>query len=158
MKDKIIILVLIVFFIVLMILINTFLNEQSTERIGQETIQNTTLGTEVEINNEEENEMEVLNVTSANFEEEVLKSDKTVIIDFYADWCGPCKMFSPIIESVAQKNENIKVVKVNVDEAQDLAIKYQVASIPTVVVIKNGEVANRSVGLISESELLELVK
>ena len=102
--------------------------------------------------------MEVLNVTSLNFEEEVLKSDKTVIIDFYADWCGPCKMFSPIIESVAQKNENIKVVKVNVDEAQDLAIKYQVASIPTVVVIKNGEVANRSVGLLSESELLELVK
>ena len=102
--------------------------------------------------------MEVLNVTSLNFEEEVLKSDKTVIIDFYADWCGPCKMFSPIIESVAQKNENIKVVKVNVDEAQDLAIKYQVASIPTVVVIKNGEVANRSVGLMSESELLELVK
>ena len=155
MKDKIMSLVLIVIFIILMILINKFLNEQSIEKIGQE---NATLESEGKINIEEESEMEVLNVTSLNFEEEVLKSDKTVIIDFYADWCGPCKMFSPIIESVAQKNENIKVVKVNVDEAQDLAIKYQVASIPTVVVIKNGEVANRSVGLLSESELLELVK
>ena len=139
---------------ILMILINTFLNKQTEVKIEQKSTKNTTL----EINNEEESEMEVLNVTSANFEEEVLKSDKTVIIDFYADWCGPCKMFSPIIESVAQKNENIKVVKVNVDEAQELAIKYQVASIPTVIVIKNGEVANRNVGLISESELLELVK
>ena len=102
--------------------------------------------------------MEVLKITADDFKKEVLEESKTVLIDFYADWCGPCKMFSPIIESVAQKNENIKVVKVNVDEAQELAIKYQVASIPTVIVIKNGEVANRNVGLISESELLELVK
>lgn len=154
MKDKLVTIILMMFFIILIILINTFLNEQTEVKIKQEGMTNTTL----EINNEEESEMEVLNVTSTNFEEEVLKSEKTVIIDFYADWCGPCKMFSPIIESVAKKNENIKVVKVNVDEAQDLAIKYQVASIPTVVVIKNGEVANRSVGLMSESELLELVK
>lgn len=102
--------------------------------------------------------MDVLKVTSSNFEEEVLNSDKTVLVDFYADWCGPCKMLSPVVEAVAKENEDIKVVKVNVDDEQDLAIKYQVMSIPTLVVIKNGEVANKSVGLVSKSQILDLVK
>ncbi len=102
--------------------------------------------------------MEIINVTSENFEGEVLKSDKPVLVDFYADWCGPCKMLSPIIESVAKENETIKVVKVNVDNAQDLAIEYQVMSIPTVVVIKDGQEVNRSVGVVSKSEILEMVK
>ena len=102
--------------------------------------------------------MEILNVTSANFDEEVLKSDKTVLIDFYADWCGPCKMFAPIIESVANENEDVKVVKINVDNAQDLAIKYQVMSIPTVVIIKDGKEVNRNVGMASKSQILEMVK
>ncbi len=102
--------------------------------------------------------MEIINVTSENFEEEVLKSDKPVLVDFYADWCGPCKMLSPIIESVAKENETIKVVKINVDNAQDLAIEYQVMSIPTVVVIKDGQEVNRSVGVVSKSEILEMVK
>lgn len=102
--------------------------------------------------------MDVLKVTSENFEEEVLKSDKTVLIDFYADWCGPCKMLSPIIDAVANENEDIKVVKVNVDDAQNLAIQYQVMSIPTIVIIKEGKEINRSVGLISKSEVEEMVK
>lgn len=102
--------------------------------------------------------MEVLKVTSENFEEEVLKSDKTVLIDFYADWCGPCKMLSPIIDAVANENEDLKVVKVNVDDAQNLAIQYQVMSIPTIVIIKEGKEINRSVGLISKSEVEEMVK
>ena len=102
--------------------------------------------------------MEVMKVTSANFEEEVLNSDKTVLIDFYADWCGPCKMFSPVVESVAEENEDIKVVKIDVDNAQDLAIKYQIMSIPTIVVIKNGQEVNRNVGVISKSQILEMVK
>ena len=102
--------------------------------------------------------MEVMKVTSANFEEEVLNSDKTVLIDFYADWCGPCKMFSPIVESVAEENEDIKVVKIDVDNAQDLAIKYQIMSIPTIVVIKNGQEVNRNVGVVSKSQILEMVK
>ena len=102
--------------------------------------------------------MEVLKVTSSNFEEEVLKSEKTVLIDFYAEWCGPCKMLSPVVDAVAKENENIKVVKVNVDDEQDLAMKYQIMSIPTLVVIKNGEVVNKSVGLISKSEILDLIK
>lgn len=102
--------------------------------------------------------MEVMKVTSSNFEEEVLNSDKTVLIDFYADWCGPCKMFSPIVESVAEENEDIKVVKIDVDNAQDLAIKYQVMSIPTIVVIKNGQEVNRNVGVVSKSQIVEMVK
>mgnify|MGYP002734620826 CR=1 FL=1 len=102
--------------------------------------------------------MEIMKVTSANFEEEVLKSEKTVLIDFYADWCGPCKMFSPIVEAVAEENEDIKVVKIDVDNAQDLAIKYQVMSIPTTVVIKDGKEVNRVVGMVSKSDLVEMVK
>ena len=102
--------------------------------------------------------MEILKVNSQNFEEEVLKSEKTVLVDFYADWCGPCKMLSPIIDEIAEENSEIKVVKVNVDDAQDLAMKYQVMSIPTLVVIKNGEEVNRSVGLIDKSQVENLIK
>ncbi len=102
--------------------------------------------------------MEVLKVTSKNFEEEVLKSEKTVLIDFYADWCGPCKMLSPIIEAVANENEEIKVVKINVDNEQDLAIEYQVMSIPTIVVIKNGKETNRTVGVVDKNQIEKMVK
>ena len=102
--------------------------------------------------------MEILKINDDNFEKEVLESEKTVLIDFFADWCGPCKMLSPIIEQFAKENEKVKVVKINVDELPDLAVKYGVRSIPTLVVIKNGEEVNRSVGLIDKSEILELVK
>ena len=142
MKKKILILVTTVFFIVGMILLSVFLNNRN----------------KVEISNEEESGMEILSITSDNFEEEVLNSDKTVLIDFYADWCGPCKAYSPIVESVAAENEDIKVVKINVDNAQDIVIKYQVMSIPTTVVIKNGQEVNRAVGMMSKSDLLEMVK
>ena len=95
----------------------------------------------------------MIKITSENFEEEILKSDRTVLIDFYA-----CKMLSPIIEQVAEENNDIKVVKINVDELQDIAIKYEVMSIPTLVVIKNGQEVNRSIGFISKSQILELLK
>ena len=102
--------------------------------------------------------MEIIKVNGQNFEEEVIKSEKPVLIDFYADWCGPCKMLSPIIDEIAEENSDIKVVKVNVDDSQDLAMKYQVMSIPTLVVIKNGEEVNRSVGLIDKSQVANLIK
>ena len=102
--------------------------------------------------------MDILEVMSENFQKEVLESEKTVLIDFYADWCGPCKMLSPIVQEVASENDDIKVVKVNIDNEQDLAIKYSVMSIPTLIVIKNGEVENMSVGLISKDEILNLIK
>ncbi len=102
--------------------------------------------------------MEVLKVNDNTFEQEVLKSNIPVLVDFYADWCGPCKMLSPTVDEVAQENDDIKVVKVNVDESQDTAIKYQVMSIPTLVVIKNGNEVNRSVGVIDKSEILDMIK
>ena len=146
MKNKILILTVAIGFVLILVLMNIFLNSQND------------LDSEIEMSGKEENAMEVLNVTSANFEEEVLNSEKTVLIDFYADWCGPCKMFSPVVEAVANENEDIKVVKVNVDNAQDLAIQYQVMSIPTVVIIKDGKEINRNVGMVSKSQLLEMVK
>lgn len=102
--------------------------------------------------------MGVIKVNNQNFEEEVIKSEKTVLIDFYADWCGPCKMLSPIIDEIAEENTDIKVVKVNVDDSQDLAMKYQVMSIPTLVVIKDGKEINRSVGLRDKQEVINMIK
>lgn len=99
--------------------------------------------------------MSVLKITSENYEKEVLESDKPVLIDFYADWCGPCKMMGPIIDEIAEKKgETIKVGKVNVDENQDLAMKYGVMSIPTIVIIKNGEVEKTFVGVRDKNEIL----
>ena len=98
--------------------------------------------------------MSVLKITNENFENEVLNSDKTTIVDFYADWCGPCKMMSPIIDKIAEENGNIKVGKLDVDNAQDIAMKYNVMSIPTIIVFKNGAEFKRFVGVTSKSDIL----
>ena len=98
--------------------------------------------------------MSVLKITNDNFNEEVLNSDKTIIVDFYADWCGPCKMMSPIIDKIAEENEEIKVGKLNVDDAQDIAMKYNVMSIPTIIIFKNGNEFKRFIGVTSKSEIL----
>lgn len=92
--------------------------------------------------------MSVLKITKENYETEVLKSDKLVLIDFYADWCGPCKMMSPIIDEIAEEvGDKIKVGKINVDENQELAMEYEVMSIPTIIILQNGEVKNSFVGV-----------
>lgn len=100
--------------------------------------------------------MELFKVNSDNFDEEVLNCDKTVLIDFYADWCGPCKMFAPIIDEVANENQNIKVVKINIDDNQDITAKYQIMSIPTLVIVRNGNEVARSVGVIDKDKIIEL--
>ena len=102
--------------------------------------------------------MEPVVITSENFEAEVEKCDKTVLLDFWAPWCGPCQMLSPIVDQVAEENDDIKVGKVNVDDNQELAMQYKTMSIPTLIVFKNGSEAGRSVGVISKSEILDLVK
>ncbi|MDD7719396.1 MAG: thioredoxin [Eubacteriaceae bacterium] len=101
--------------------------------------------------------MSVININKNNFEEEVLKSDKPVLLDFWAAWCGPCRMVSPIIDEIAEEREDIKVGKINVDEEMELAAKFGVMSIPMLVVIKDGNVANKAVGARPKEEILELL-
>lgn len=101
--------------------------------------------------------MSVLHITKENFEAEVLKSDKPVLLDFFAVWCGPCKMISPILEEIAEEREDIKVCKINVDEEPELASRYQVMSIPTLFVIKDGEITNQSMGAKPKAQILAML-
>ena len=92
-----------------------------------------------------------------NFDEFVLNSDKPVLLDFWASWCGPCRMVSPLIEEIADERTDIRVGKVNVDETPELASRFGVMSIPTLVVVKNGQITNRSVGARPKAQILELL-
>ena len=103
--------------------------------------------------------MEVVRLNNDNFNKEAVNTDKVVLIDFYADWCGPCKMMSPIIDEIAGEiGEDVKVCKLNVDEAQDIAFKYNVMSIPTLIILKNGNIVDIMVGLREKEEVLEAIK
>ncbi len=101
--------------------------------------------------------MAVIKVTTENFEKEVLNSDVTVLADFNADWCGPCRMLKPIVEEIAEENPNIKVVSINIDDEDELADEYDVASIPCVVVFKNGVEVERSIGFRPKDAIVELL-
>lgn len=103
--------------------------------------------------------MAVTEITIKNFEEEVSKSDVPVLLDFWASWCGPCRMVSPIIDEIAEEvNGKAKVGKINVDEQTELAEAFNIMSIPTLIVIKNGKVINSSVGVRSKEEILDMLK
>ncbi|PKM72118.1 MAG: thioredoxin [Firmicutes bacterium HGW-Firmicutes-16] len=101
--------------------------------------------------------MSVITVTSQNYEEEVATSEKPVLIDFWASWCGPCRMLSPIVDEIAEERDDIKVCKVNIDDEQALAGRFGVMSIPTLVVIQNGQLKNKSVGVIPKEKILSLI-
>lgn len=102
--------------------------------------------------------MSAIKITAENYENEVLNSDKPVLLDFWAAWCGPCKMVSPLIDEIALENADIKVGKINVDEQPELAAKFGVMSIPTLVVMENGKEVNRSIGAMPKANILKLVK
>lgn len=101
--------------------------------------------------------MAVLTITKDNFQKEVLESEKPVLVDFWASWCGPCRMLSPLVDEVAEERSDIKVGKVNVDEQPELASQFRVMSIPTLIVFKNGKAANQSVGAIPKERVLALL-
>lgn len=177
MKKKIIFIVVTVIVILMIVLISIFLKEQSNKMLGlidnntevnnsiieensEEETNNSISINEMQVtdSNNETSDTEIIEITEKDFNDEVLNSDKTVLIDFYADWCEPCKILYPIIEEIAEENENIKVVRINVDNEFDLSIQYQVMSIPTMVVIKNGEEVNRMIGVNSKENILSILE
>ena len=186
MKNTIVVIILILVFVGILVFANTFIKNypiyfEITENKSGENMNDSSweykggmIGNEQDIqpkeedveldemeeNNkvEEKKEVEILKLTNENFEEKVLKNEGTVLIDFYADWCGPCKLMAPIVEQIATENPEIKVGKINIDEEESLAIQYRVMSIPTFMVVKNGEVVNKVVGAVPKSELENLIK
>ena len=101
--------------------------------------------------------MSVININKNNFQEVVMHSDKPVLLDFWASWCGPCRMVSPIVDEIAAERRDIKVGKINVDEQPELAAQFGVMSIPTLVVIKNGKVVNQAVGARPKAQILAML-
>lgn len=102
--------------------------------------------------------MSVIEVNKTNFDEIVLESNKKVLVDFNAEWCGPCKMLKPVLEKVANEVSDVEFVSVNIDDEEDLAEKYEIASIPCLVLFDNGEEAKRKVGLMSEKDIKKMVE
>lgn len=101
--------------------------------------------------------MSVITITEENFQKEVLESDKPVLLDFWASWCGPCRMVSPLVDEIAEERDDIKVGKVNVDEQGALASRFGVMSIPTLVVMKGGKIVNQAVGARPKAQILSLL-
>ena len=141
-KKKKLILQIIIFIIIVVIL-----------TVLYNYIMNSYINKQINKSEKEENKMNVAEIMSQDFEK-VLNSQTTVLVDFFATWCGPCKMMSPIIENIAEENSNVKVVKVDVDKNQDLAMKYSVMSIPTIIIFKNGKPTATFVGVKDKQDIV----
>ena len=102
--------------------------------------------------------MSAMNIGKENFHEEVMNSDKPVLLDFWAPWCGPCRMVVPIVEEIAKERDDIKVVKINIDEQEDLAREFGIMTIPTLMVIKDGKIINRSAGAKRKNAILDMLQ
>ena len=100
----------------------------------------------------------ITTITKDNFENEIVKADKPVLVDFWASWCGPCRMLSPTIDEIAEEHPEIKVCKINIDDEAELAIRPGVMSVPTLMIFKNGEIAQTAVGVRPKDEILDLLK
>jgi len=100
----------------------------------------------------------ITTITTDNFENEIVKADKPVLVDFWASWCGPCRMLSPTIDEIAEEHPEIKVCKINIDDEAELAIRHGVMSVPTLMIFKNGEIAQTAVGVRPKDEILDLLK
>lgn len=109
------------------------------------------------MNNKKEDTAMVLQLTNDNYEQEVMKSEGTVLVDFYADWCGPCKMQGPIVEQLAEERTDVKFCKLNVDEVMPVAMELGITSIPTIMVVKNGEITFKEPGLMQKAQLEALL-
>ena len=153
MKEKVKIIVLGVVFIVFILLINNYVQKRTSENINSDN-------TPKSIANSDENAMESANVvelTDDNFDSFV-NTEKKVLVDFYATWCGPCKMLSPIIDEVANENNEVLFARVDVDKCEILSSKYKIEAMPTLIVFENGKEIERSVGLIDKESVVELIK
>ncbi len=100
----------------------------------------------------------ITTITKENFEHEILKADKPVLVDFWASWCGPCRMLGPTIDEIAEEHPEIKVCKINIDDEAELAIRHGVMSVPTLMIFKNGEIAQTAIGVRPKEEILDLLK
>ena len=109
-------------------------------------------------NTNEKNINSIIEVTSKTFKDEVLNSDRKVLVDFYADWCGPCNMIHPILEEIAEENPDIKVVQINIDNETNLSVEYGAMSIPLLVVFENGKEVDRNVGVVGKEYILDMLK
>ena len=149
MKDKVKVISLIIIFVALLVIISVIVSrasEKENDTVKESQIEDITITKDI-----------ALEVDSNNFESEVINSDKKVLIDFYATWCGPCKVLSPILEEVATETDDIKLVKIDVDQNSDLVYQYGITAMPTLIVIENGQEVNRSVGVISKDKVFDLI-